>query len=173
MVSTTLAGVNRHDVNLVKVVFGFFTFHGLDHGVLFPRAGIGFEATPVVVFHPINQGLKLFDMHCSEDCPPSSTRPSSHALRHVSYVSIAIQICEFLKFAEALNLDKSCTRSCVGNATGPHDLMDRVFSCCGSSEGSCISSVICECDMWFHLRTIAVVLVHQGLFVSPVLTTCG
>jgi hypothetical protein len=49
------------------------------------------------------------------------------------------------------------------------DSMDRVFSYGGNA--SSIGSVFFECNVWFHLRTIAVVLVHKGLFVNPVLTS--
>ena len=128
-----------------------------------------------MVLHPVDQeGLEPLDVHRSEDYPPCSTRPRGHALRHLSYICVAIQLSESSKGVETLKVDKGHTRCCGGNAAGPKDSMDRVFSYGGnaSSGDSCIGSVFFECNVWFHLRTIAVVLVHKkGLFVNPVLTS--
>ena len=75
-VGLTLARVNDINIDLTIVKLRFLPLHRRVHFLHGPHLGCRLHSPSVVILDPVDKGLESFDMHCSEDDPPSgNVRP--------------------------------------------------------------------------------------------------
>jgi hypothetical protein len=93
------------------IVSGCLACHDFDHGfVLIPKFCLGYKPAVVMNFNPMDQGLEPFDLHHSKNHPSEGGRPSGHALCHLGYVRVAVQLLsERRERVKTFDIDKGHT----------------------------------------------------------------
>ncbi len=72
-----------------------------------PEIQLGYKPVLVIVFTPIDQGLEPFVLHFTGDHSAGGGRLSGHALCHLSYVRVSVQlVSKGRERVKTFNIDK-------------------------------------------------------------------